>query len=341
MDFAGPVHGKMILIIVDSHSKWIEAFPTDSSTSSKVIELSRTLFAQFGVPEVIVTDNGPCFVSEEFEMFLIKNGVKHIASAPYHPATNGLAERAVQTVKRGLKKETQGTCSLATRLAKVLMTYRTTPQNTTGVSPSELLLGHRIRTRLDLLKPNVSERVEHQQLQHKRAHDSSARGRTFSKGETVYAKGFGTGQQWIPAVIQEVTGPVSYLVKLNGGHMVRRHQDHLRHRMAPNEGNQAEKSGETAADAALPEETPDIEPELEVPFETPHVLEPSVTSSADSAGAAEGQGTPQPSREERTTSSAPRVNSGEPNVSMETGSSNTSKSYPQRSRQHPDWYVPK
>ncbi len=180
MDCAGPLHGKMILIIVDSHSKWIEAFPTDSSTSSKLTELSRTLFAQFGVPEVIVTDNGPCFVSEEFETFLVKNGVKHMASAPYHPATNGLAERAVQTVKHGLK-ETQG--SLATRLAKVLMTYRTTPQNTTGVSPSELLLGHRIRTRLGLLKPNVSERVEHQQLQH---NDSSARGRTFSKGETPH-----------------------------------------------------------------------------------------------------------------------------------------------------------
>ncbi len=114
----------------------------------------------------------------------------------------------------------------------------------------------------------------------------------------MYAKGFGTGQQRIPAVIQEVTGPVSYLVKLNGGHKVRRHQDHLRHHMPPNKGNQAEKSGETAAESALPEETPDIEPEPEVPFETPHVLEPSVTSCADSAGAAEGEGTPQPSRED-------------------------------------------
>ena len=49
---------------------------------------------------MLVTDNGPCFVSEEFEIFLAKNGVKHITTAPYHPATNGLAERAVQTVKQ-------------------------------------------------------------------------------------------------------------------------------------------------------------------------------------------------------------------------------------------------
>ena len=70
-----------------------------------MIELSRTLFAQVGIPEVVVTDNGPCFVSQEFEMFLVKNGVKHITSAPYHPSSNGLAERVVQLVKKGLKKE--------------------------------------------------------------------------------------------------------------------------------------------------------------------------------------------------------------------------------------------
>ena len=72
MEFAGPFEGKMILVVIDSHSKWTEAYPTDSSTSTKVIELSHMLFSQFGIPEVLVTDNGPCFVSEEFETFLSK-----------------------------------------------------------------------------------------------------------------------------------------------------------------------------------------------------------------------------------------------------------------------------
>ncbi len=69
-----------------------------------VIDISRTLFAQFGIPEVVVTDNGSCFVSEDFETFLVTNGTKHITSAPYHPSTNGLAERAVQTVKKDLRR---------------------------------------------------------------------------------------------------------------------------------------------------------------------------------------------------------------------------------------------
>ena len=56
-----------------------------------------------------MTDNGPAFVSAEFEQFLKKNGIHHKTSAPYHPATNGQAERAVQTVKRGIKKMKLGT----------------------------------------------------------------------------------------------------------------------------------------------------------------------------------------------------------------------------------------
>ena len=107
MDFAGPFQGKMILVIIDSHSKWIETYPTDFLMSTKVIQLSHTLFAQFGIPEVLVTDNGSCFVSEEFEMFLSKNGIKHIVSAPFHPVTNRLAECAVQIVKKISKRRKQ------------------------------------------------------------------------------------------------------------------------------------------------------------------------------------------------------------------------------------------
>ena len=154
--------------------------------SAVVIRLSRTSFAQFGIPETLVTDNGPCFVSEGFETFLAKNSVKHNTSAPYHPAVNGLAEHAVQTVKHGLEKELQG--SLETRLAKIRMYYRVTPQSTTGMSPALLLLGRSIRMRLDLIIPTVKEkRVEHRQLQQKLLHDiSTQRKTTFKKGDKVY-----------------------------------------------------------------------------------------------------------------------------------------------------------
>ena len=161
LDFAGRFEGKNILIAIDAHSKWVEAVCTPSTSSSAIIEELRTLFAKFGLPESVVTDNGTGFVSQEFETFLKNNGIRHTTSVPYHPASNGLAERAVEIVKKGLKKVTVG--SMNTRLAKVLFTYRITPHSTTGTSPAELLLGRRPQTRLDLLKPNRAERVEKKQ----------------------------------------------------------------------------------------------------------------------------------------------------------------------------------
>ena len=228
LDYAGPVQGKMILVLIDAHSKWIEAVCTPSATSSAVIEELRTLFAQFGIPETIVTDNGSCFVSAEIEAFFENNGIKHITSAPYHPASNGLAERAVQIVKRGLKKITQG--SMRSRLAKTLFTYRLTPQTTTGISPGELLLGRRPRSRLDLLKPHTAERVERSQIKQKEQHDSKSRERKLNVGDNVFVKNYHHGDKWLPGVIQKKTGPVSFVVKLTDGRVRRCHQDQLRRR---------------------------------------------------------------------------------------------------------------
>ena len=87
------------MVLIDAHSKWIEAFNTASATSTAVIE---ELSAQFGLPETIVTDNSTCFTSAEFEEFLSSNRVKHLMSVPYHPASNGRAEHAVQIVKKSM-----------------------------------------------------------------------------------------------------------------------------------------------------------------------------------------------------------------------------------------------
>jgi transposase InsO family protein len=92
----------MFLVVVDAHSKWPEIFMMKGTTSAHTAGILITLFARTGVPMQLVSDNGPQFVSEEFEAFMRANGIRHIASAPYHPATNGLAERMVQTFKYAL-----------------------------------------------------------------------------------------------------------------------------------------------------------------------------------------------------------------------------------------------
>ena len=127
------------------------------------------------------------------------NGIRHLTSAPYHPASNGLPECAVQIVKRGLKKVTQGT--LTARLAKVLFSYRLTPQGTTGISPAEALLGRRPRSKLDLVRPNTAERVENKQLQQKAHHDVAMQRHKYQEGEEVYLRNFGRGESWLPGWI--------------------------------------------------------------------------------------------------------------------------------------------
>ena len=224
IDYAGPFMGRMFLIIIDAHSKWIEAYPMNTSTSSATIEKLRQSFAVHGLPETVVSDNGSCFTSEEFGLFMKTNGIRHIKSAPYHPSTNGLAERAVGIVKEGLKKQKMG--SVETKLHRFLLTYRTTPHTTTGLSPSEMLFNRKVRTRLDLVQPSVERRVDQKQIQQKLYHDRAAC-RKFIVGSLVYIKNFGTGSKWLPGVVVKVTGPVSYVVKLSDGREQKRHVDHM------------------------------------------------------------------------------------------------------------------
>ena len=95
------------------------------------------------------------FLLAEFQQFVKLNGIKHVTTAPYHPASNGLAERAVQTLKIGLKKITSG--ALEDPLAQFLFQYCLTPHSTTGTSPAELLMGRKPRSILDLMKPNIAD----------------------------------------------------------------------------------------------------------------------------------------------------------------------------------------
>ena len=103
IDFAGPFQNKMYLIVIDAHSKWPEVVEMTTTTSHKTITELQRLFSTYGIPTQLVSDNGPQFTSEEFTSFMKRNGIKHIRSAPYHPSTNGTAERFVQTFKKAMK----------------------------------------------------------------------------------------------------------------------------------------------------------------------------------------------------------------------------------------------
>ena len=219
--------GHMFLVLIDAYSKWIDVEVMQSITATKTIEKLRTIFAVHGLPRKIVTDNGPTFTSQDFKIFTERNSIKHITTAPYHPSCNGLAERAVRIVKQALKSG-EGN-SIQEKLSKFLFKYRITPQSSTEISPAELLMGRRPRSRLDVLFPKGNKKVEKAQEKQKQCHDNSKRLRVFVVGNKVLVKNFRQiGPKWICGTISKVNGPLSYTVKLTNVCYVKRHVDFVR-----------------------------------------------------------------------------------------------------------------
>ena len=157
-------HGKTYLIVLDSYSKWLEVIPTRGSSAEITVCALRKIFATHGLPGVCVSDNGSGFTSEEFATFMSKNGIRHVTTAPYHPSSNGLAERAVETFKKGMAKMHES--EERVKLQRFLFTYRCIPHSTTGVPPAELLMGRRLQSALDLLKPSLVDKVGKKQARY-------------------------------------------------------------------------------------------------------------------------------------------------------------------------------
>ena len=91
------------LILVHANIKWPEVIPMTTGTSQTTIEALRSIFSRFGIPQQLVSDNGSHFTSSEFATFMSENGIRHIRTAHFHPSSNGLAERFVQSFKQAMK----------------------------------------------------------------------------------------------------------------------------------------------------------------------------------------------------------------------------------------------
>jgi transposase InsO family protein len=293
IDYAGPFMGEMLLIVVDAYSKFIEVGIMKQTTSSATIRKLREIFAEHGLPDMIVSDNGANFTSREFAAFMQSNGIVHVKTAPYHPSSNGLAERAVQTVKEGVKK-TAGD-SFHMKLHRFLLRYRITPQSSTGRSPAELLFQRRLKTRLDLLHPTMQGKVHKQQLQMKQQHDKNKPERHFQVGDLVSVKNFGVGPQWISGTVVKISGPVSFEVLLADGRRVRRHVDQILRRYVQEEPDTAKPEMNNSGSPVLPCPTaslglPQIHDSMNLPSDSGSRSEPlSVSSGSDGKeGSSEG-----------------------------------------------------
>jgi len=219
----------------------------NGTTSTQTIEVLRNLFATWGICQHVHTDNGPQFCSSEFEHFMKSNGIKHTTSSVYHPASNGQAERFVSIFKKAMKLMKSDSISLEAKVARFLLTYRTAVNTSTGETPSMLMLGRRMRTRLDLIKPMAKNYKLKPNLKE----------RSFEIGQLVSIHDYRQSTStWLPGVILRKYGQVMYGVQIttvNGTCEWRRHVDQIIDR----ESTEKQCEGSSSTNTEL-SPTPDV-----------------------------------------------------------------------------------
>lgn len=195
------------LILVDAFSGWMEVWIMNSTTSAAVISKLRTCFAQFGLPRLCVSDNGPPFMSQELISFFSGNGVMIKHSPPYHPKSNGYAERGVGVCKSMLIREGLDN-RLPTgqaQLDNVLLNYRSTPRSN-GTIPYEIVFRQSPNTRLSLLRPSNLNKTP-----------KAIYVPEFHPGQEVLVNSAGLNEplNWVKGEVVQKESPTTYWVMVN------------------------------------------------------------------------------------------------------------------------------
>ena len=228
--------GQDYLSLVDYYSRWIEIKRLNSKTSPAVIKKVKELFVTHGIPNRVISDNGPQYASAEFENFAEKWDFQHVTSSPTHAQSNGLSEKSVQIAKRILNK------AKASRSDpyEALLEYRNTPVDNFA-TPAQLLMSRRLRAFVPVmdkqLEPKVIEKEQflnirkEQKAVQKRNYDHHASKvplKPLESGESVRIQS--KNGLWKPAEVVSVcdpTTPRSYIVKTGEGAVLRRNRKHL------------------------------------------------------------------------------------------------------------------
>ncbi|XP_028839495.1 uncharacterized protein K02A2.6-like isoform X3 [Denticeps clupeoides] len=220
------------LITVDYLSNFWELDYLPDTKSTTVIQKLKAHFARHGIPDVVVSDNGPQYASEDFKKFSRQWEFKHKTSSPGYPQSNGMAESAVKTAKRLLKKaKADGKDPYLSMLDQ-----RNTPSQGIKASPAQRLFSRRTRTLMpmhdNLLHPKVVHtqqgQIENRKQQaayyNRHAKDLGA----LQQGDRVRIQPGEHTKAWTKATVVKPVDHRSYDVQLDSGNILRRNRRHLR-----------------------------------------------------------------------------------------------------------------
>jgi hypothetical protein len=223
IDYAGPFMSANFFVMIDSCSKWPFVHIVKNITAKSTIDACKKIFSDFGTPKTMVMDNGRNFRSTEFTQFMESKGITPKYTAPYHPSTNGQAERFIQTMKNALKKiltdPQNKNLKLEDALQIFLTQYRVTPHCITGVAPSEKMFNRKIHTYYNTCVPSKEKKCSNANI--------NKRIRKFAVGERVQCRNYGGGSKWKQGKIAQRIGKLHYKITLDDGRTWERHIDQI------------------------------------------------------------------------------------------------------------------
>uniref|UniRef100_A0A914WMU4 RNA-directed DNA polymerase n=1 Tax=Plectus sambesii TaxID=2011161 RepID=A0A914WMU4_9BILA len=224
IDFAGPFMGEKWLIVIDAKSKFAFVQPMGNDTTAKrTIKALEEIFDVMGPCTTIVTDNGPPFNSKEMVDFYNKYAIDHVTAPPFHPASNGLAERFVRTFKEGmLKMKLSGQNDRLKALRSILRDYNWSPHSTTLIAPAQMMFQRQIRTELSaLLQKKPKEKSTNIQKD------------VYHNGQAVWVNIAipGNRAEWSAGWIEKRIGKVLYMILMEKGSHRKAHCNQLRPRI--------------------------------------------------------------------------------------------------------------
>ena len=266
------------LIIVDYFSKFPLVVEMNSTTSQSIIKVLRFFFSIFGGPKEFISDNGPQFSSREFAEFSEAWDFKHTTSSPYHPHSNCLAERAVQTTKKIIKKCKE----TGTDISEALLHLRATPIDSATKSPGELMFGRPMSVNL---LPNRHDPTQHQveTRDHLMQRLKNTQGKELTQlvpGQPVRVLDQHT-KTWAPAVVkQKQEQPRSYTLTTETGSEIQRNRNHIRD--IPTQSQNNFQSQFSKITHTSPPKTDNLSQRQAAPLEAAHPVSKSPTIHAPS-----------------------------------------------------------
>ena len=277
-------NGDEYLLMCDYYSKFpiVKKIPSGQSTGQTVVRLTKCVMSEQGVPELVISDNGPQYDCQSYKQFSKEWGFQHITSSPRYPQSNGFIERQVQTVKNTLDKAVKS----GQDPHMSMLCLRSTPIDSQLPSPAELLYQRKLQANLpirvenqipdrDRIAQHLMERQQSMKYYYDRnAHDISP----LTTGQPVRIQDQAT-KKWLPGtVICTRPEPRSYEVQTQSGSILRRNRRHLR---PANSGPVVISSEDEPAIAEADDHV--VEPSHDVPESTkaPHSI---VSSTARDIG---------------------------------------------------------